>query len=204
MRVRRLFLPILASLAAATAAGCGSDGPRAGIPEARAESLRREIKDVREAVEGGRCDDISGQLAQVDERVDNLPSSVDDGLRQSLTDGVDRLRATAGEDCTQQGLQDEGATSDPDLEPPADTETDTTEPDATDTEPPPDTPTQSEPSPDTPTDTGQTEPPVEIPPDPGQTEPAPAPDDSGGNNGNGNDSGGNNGNGGSNGGEEKG
>ena len=98
MNVRRTVPFLLAALrgvGAALRAACGS-GTSAGIPSADAGDLKRQIKDVRQAVEDGRCSDVPGQLRQVDEGIDNLPPSVDDQLVNNLREGADKLQALLG------------------------------------------------------------------------------------------------------------
>ncbi len=99
MPARRRLLAALAAAALAAALPACSDGVRGGLPEDDAGALQREIEDVREAVEGERCTAIEGQVRQVNERLDNLPTSVSDRLEQSLRDGVARLSQTAVDQC---------------------------------------------------------------------------------------------------------
>ncbi len=99
MDLHRRLLATLAGAALATSLGACSDGVRGGLPENDASVLQREVQDVQEAVEGERCTDIEGQVRQVNERLDNLPTSVSDRLEQSLRDGVARLRDTAVQEC---------------------------------------------------------------------------------------------------------
>ncbi len=101
MDLRRRLLATLAGAAlAASLSACG-DAVRGGLPEDDASTLQREIVDVQEAVAGERCTDIEGQVRQVNERLDNLPTSVSDRLEQSLRDGVVRLRDTAVQECNE-------------------------------------------------------------------------------------------------------
>ena len=101
MTVRRTLPFLLAALlgvGAALLAACGSNGD-GRIPAASASDLKREIGHVRKAVEGDRCADVSGQLRQVDEGIDDLPPTVDDQLPNSLRDGVNRLLSAARDEC---------------------------------------------------------------------------------------------------------
>jgi len=94
------LLALLLGVGSALLVACGG-GTKGGIPPASADSLKSEIQDVQEAVEDGRCDAISGQLRQVDDRIDKLPSSVDERLRQRLRDASDGLRRLAATECSE-------------------------------------------------------------------------------------------------------
>jgi hypothetical protein len=101
MTVRRILPFLLAALlgvGAALLAACGSTGD-GRIPAASASDLKREINDVRQAVSDDRCEDVTGQLRQVDEGIDDLPPTVDDQLRNSLRDGADKLLSAARDEC---------------------------------------------------------------------------------------------------------
>jgi len=84
---------------AASVAACGEQ-VRGGIPEADATALEREIADVERFVASERCEEVDGQLRQVNQRIDNLPTSVSDALQQNLYDGAERLRQVTQEECT--------------------------------------------------------------------------------------------------------
>jgi TolA-binding protein len=97
MTVRRA-LPYLAALllgvCAALLAACAGN-TTGGIAAASAADLKRQLEDVRERVDRGRCGELNGQLRQIGDRIDALPASVDEQLKQALRDGVSRLRSTA-------------------------------------------------------------------------------------------------------------
>ena len=102
MTVRRTLPYLLAlTLGAATAllAACGGGGTKDGIPAASAGELKSQIEDVKQAVDDGRCSDVTGQLRQVDEGIDSLPGSVDRTLVSALRSGADKLRASAVDEC---------------------------------------------------------------------------------------------------------
>jgi hypothetical protein len=151
---------------AAALAACGSGGDH-GIPAASANDLKREIQDVGKAVQDNRCEDISGQLRQVDEGIDDLPPGVDEQLRTSLRDGANRLLSAARDECddtptettTTETVPEETTTET------VPTETETTPPEETTTAPPPPTTTTPQPQP----------PPAPEPVPPPATEPAPPP-----------------------------
>lgn len=100
----RRFLPYVLALVlgagAALLAACG-DSTRGGIPAADAADLNSQLEDVRDRVDDGNCDELSGQLRQVDNGIDDLPRSVDNRLIESLRDGADRLQRRAVQECNE-------------------------------------------------------------------------------------------------------
>jgi len=101
MTVRRPLPHVLAlalGVGVALLVACGG-GTKGGIPAASAGELKSQIADVQQAVDDGRCDDVSGQLRQVEDSIDALPSTVDKRLRQSLRDASDRLHESALSEC---------------------------------------------------------------------------------------------------------
>jgi len=167
MTVPRLLphlLALLLGVGAALLVACGG-GTKGGIPAASAGDLKGQIEDVRQAVDGGRCEDVSGQLRQVDTGIDNLPATVDQRLRQSLRDAGDALRRAAVDECNERATTTE--TTPPETTTkttPAETQTQTqTTPPETTTVPPQTTP---------PTTTTPAPPPV-PPPTPTTTTPVP-------------------------------
>ena len=166
MTVRRILPFLLAALLGVGApllAACGSDGD-GRIPAASASDLKREVADVRQAVTDDRCGDVSGQLRQVDEGIDDLPPTVDDQLRSNLRDGANRLLDAARDEC------DDTATQTTTTETVQEEQT-TTETAPTETAPTP-TPTTTAP----PATTAPAPPPPPPPPDPvPEPEPDPVP-----------------------------
>jgi TolA-binding protein len=177
--VRRSLLPyvlaLLLGMSTALLAACGAGGTKGGIPSASAGELKSQITDVGQAVDGGRCKEVQGQLRQVDQAIDELPKTTDDQLVSALRDGADRLRRVAVDECD----PDSGTQTTTTETTPQQTDTTPTVPDATDTTdtPPtettdiPDTTVPQEPPPP-PEDPQQTPPPVTPPP---VTPPPPAP-----------------------------
>lgn len=162
MTVRRNVPYLLAALlgvGAALLAACGSN-TEAGIPAAKADDLKSQIVDVRQAVEDGRCPDVPGQLRQVDDRIDDLPPSTDDGLVNNLRKGADRLREVAREECD---------TKTTETTPTQTTAPEPAEPEPTETAAPP-TQTATAPPP-----TEASPPPPPQPPPPPEPAPEPAP-----------------------------
>lgn len=169
MIVRRLphLLALALGAGAALLAACGQS-TAGGLPAADADALKSQIEDVRQAVDGGRCSDVPGQLGQVDAAVDELPGSTDENLRRALRDGAERLRTVAVEECAADDDDDEPAQTTPTQTETAPTET---VPAQTETAPAQTTPTQT-----APTETQPSSPPAGPPAQP----PAPPPATPGG------------------------
>jgi cell division protein FtsN len=94
-------LALLLGIGSALLVACGG-GTKGGIPPASAGELKSQITDVQQAVDEGRCEDVSGRLRKVDDSIDALPSTVDERLRQSLRDASDRLHDSALKECNAQ------------------------------------------------------------------------------------------------------
>ena len=167
MSVRRPLAYVLALLlgtSTALLAACGGGGTSGGVPSASAGELKSQITDVGQAVDGGRCDEVPGQLRQVDEGIDQLPQTTDEQLVDALREGAERLRTVALEECEEDtGTETTETTPE---------ETETTEAPPEDPEPAPTDPTET-----TETPTTSTPPPPPAPPTGGTppTPPAPAP-----------------------------
>jgi hypothetical protein len=168
----RHLLPYLLALTlgvgAALLVACGSS-TSGGVPAGDASVLKGQLEDVRQRVDAGQCDGLSGQLRQVDSAIDGLPRSVDARLVTALRDGSTRLQRTAVTDCNANRVQTQTQTTPPETTttPPATT---TTPPDTTTV--PPDTTTVP---PDTTTTPAATTT-LEIPPaPPPTTTPVPPP-----------------------------
>jgi len=182
MSVRRglpYALALLLGMSAALLAACGgASGTKSGIPSASAGELKSQITDVGQAVDSGRCDEVPGQLRQVDEGIDQLPKTTDDQLVSALRDGADRLRRVAVDECdSDNGTQTTTTQTTPQTDT---TETVPEEPAPTDTVPdePTEEPTQTIPPVTAPTPPPATPPPVTPPVTP--TPPPPPPVSPGG------------------------
>lgn len=175
MSVRRPLLLLCCAfalgLAASALVACG--GTKDGIPASNAASLNKELGDVQAFVERGDCGGLNGQLRQVQEGIDNLPSSVDAALVSDLNDGLDRLYQQSVADCNADTTETTDTTTVP-----AETTVETTP--ATTTQPPPaTTPTQPTPTPTEPTPEPEPTPPPQTDPG-GATPPGQDPNNPGG------------------------
>jgi hypothetical protein len=126
----RRGLPHLVALTlgigAALLAACGS-GTRAGIPSSDASGIKGQLEDVRSRVSDGKCDNLSSELRDVNEAIDNLPRSVDNRIVTELRDGADRLQVAAVRDCNDNSAATQTETTPPET---------TTQPPQTTTQPP--------------------------------------------------------------------
>src|SRR5688500_8085932 len=108
MTVRRglvFVLALLLGMSTALLAACGGGGTKSGVPSASAGELKSQITDVGQAVDDGRCNDVPGQLKQVDEGIDQLPGTTDRQLVNALREGAEHLRGVAIEECEDAGTQ---------------------------------------------------------------------------------------------------
>ena len=143
-----LALALLLGMSTAGLLGCGGGGTKSGVPSASAGELKSQITDVGQAVDDGRCDEVPGQLRQVDEGIDQLPQTTDRQLASALREGAEHLRSTALEECeeadtttTETTPQETTTTEAPqEEEPPAEEPTETTQTPTTVTPPPAPTP----------------------------------------------------------------
>ena len=149
-RLLPALLALLLGVGAALLVACGG-GTKGGLPAASAGDLKSEFEDIQQAVDDGRCDDVPGQLRQVDERIDELPGTVDERLQQRLRDASEGLHGLAADECNDR----EATTTTP-------TQTQTTETQ----EAPPETQTAPPPTTTAPPQTATTPPTVVPPPVP--------------------------------------
>jgi hypothetical protein len=151
--VRRRLTALAACLvlAAVPLAGCGDKAP--GIPRRDASELIALLKMAREEADNPsqQCDELLATVQQIEAKVGDLPSSVDSDVRDSLSNGVRNLAASAGQECSQTQTTPTTPTT------PTVTETTPTTP----TETTPTTPTETTPT--TPTTPPATTPPTTTP-----------------------------------------
>lgn len=153
MHLPRLVPVILCSTVALV--GCGGSGLLDG---SSAEDLQSSIARVKAAVVDGRCDEALSAARQGLERVDDLPSSVDQKLVTRLRDGFQELEDKIPTDCspveTTTTPEPTTETTPTEPEPPVTTETTPTETTpTTPTEPQTTTPTETTPTTEDPSTT---------------------------------------------------
>ena len=108
-------------LAAALAAGCGSDEEKGKpIPAEAAAQLESRLAEVERRFDfgGGACADIlNDSRPAVDSIVDSLPADVDGEVRAALQDGFDRLFVLTEEQCDEETGQEPETQTEPELLP---------------------------------------------------------------------------------------
>jgi hypothetical protein len=98
MTVRRsLPLVLVLGLVAGLLVGCSDRS--ALIPANDAAALRDDIDAVAEALDRGRCEDLSSAVSQLQLDATNLPEEVDRRLRKRVEDGVTRAASLAPTEC---------------------------------------------------------------------------------------------------------
>ena len=162
MRRRLTALAACFVLTAVPLAGCGDKAP--GIPKRDASQLISLLRMARDEADNPtqQCDELLATVQEIDAKVRSLPSSVDSDVRDSLTNGVRNLAASAQQECSQtQTTPTTPTTPTVPTTPTTPTETTPTTPTettpTTPTTPPPTTPPETTPTPTTP-DTGGTGP----------------------------------------------
>jgi cytoskeletal protein RodZ len=147
----RILLTGLLGVAAALLVACGSSG-KGLIPTANAGPLQSDFEAVAQAAESGEgsCTPTEAAIAKTESDFAALPSSVDKGLRKTLSVGIANLRHRALALCAQP-LPSTSTTSTPTTTTSTQTTPTTT---TTDTETTPTTPTTSTPAPPTATTPG--------------------------------------------------
>jgi hypothetical protein len=149
-RARGIVRSVAAGLgaAAALAAGCGESEGRP-IPSGGAQDIVAALEDVQQGVDASACTNVrQSSLPQLQDEVDDLPSSVDRDVRTTLEDGVGRLEELVRAEC-QEPAEPAPTTPEPDVTPEPDPQPEPTpEPDPT--------PQPTEPDGTTPPDGGGT------------------------------------------------
>jgi hypothetical protein len=165
----RVALAALLGLAAALLVGCSGSSAKL-IPVAQAGPLQNDFETVAQAAEAGNgsCSATEAAITKTEQNFTALPSSVDAGLRNTLRNGIENLRAHALALCAQPLVQATDTTTTAKTAPtiviaPSETQTTTT----------PTTPTSTAPSAPTTTPTTPTNTPEGGTPAPGVGEPAP-------------------------------
>jgi hypothetical protein len=98
----RVLLAAALGLAAALLISCGGSG-KGLIPTANAGPLQQDFEAVSQAAQtaNGDCSATETAIAKTEQDFDALPSSVDAGLRSTLSQGIANLRSRALALCTQ-------------------------------------------------------------------------------------------------------
>ena len=149
-RLRPVLLALLLSASAAIY-GCGSSGPDPSIPPESARTLVAKITEIKANVDVGSClvaadktDDLLADIA-------DLPSSVNNDVKQALDNGANNLKLLLNDPSKCQG-RTETTTPETTTAPTTTEQTTTEEPTTTErTQTQPTTPTQTQPT--TPTQT---------------------------------------------------
>ncbi|HEX8741524.1 MAG TPA: hypothetical protein VF712_00175 [Thermoleophilaceae bacterium] len=146
MTIARLTALLLAAIGLGlVATGCGGEeGPQIPRDEARNIVRRLQEADRRLSQDPPVCGDLSEDtIPALEDQVANLPEETDEGVRETMQDGVDHLRSLIEAECAARQEDTEETTSDTTEEEPApDTDSEPelpdtdTEPDLPDTEPP--------------------------------------------------------------------
>jgi hypothetical protein len=131
---RRIALALAATVALA---GCGDDeGPQ--ISQAQSSQLRAQLQQIKREVASDPC--ISdASLTTLEGQVDALPQDLDEDVRQSLEDGVERLRELVDQECADRPEEPEEQQTETEETTPTETTPTETEPPPTETAPPTDT-----------------------------------------------------------------
>jgi hypothetical protein len=98
----RVALAALLGLAAALLVGCSGSTAKL-IPVAQAGPLQTDFETVAQAAEAGNgsCSATEAAITKTEQNFTALPSSVDTGLRNTLRNGIENLRAHALALCAQ-------------------------------------------------------------------------------------------------------
>jgi len=101
------LLAVLLGVSAALLVSCGSSSTGKLIPVADAGPLKSDFEAVAQAAEegNGNCSTTRTAVAKTEQDFNELPSTVDAGLRQTLRQGIQNLRARALAVCSQPLVQ---------------------------------------------------------------------------------------------------
>ena len=93
---------LAATLAAGLLGACGSSDEL--VPASQARAIDESLQRVAEATTNGDCEAATAALADAQAGFDQLPSSVDTGLRERILAGLEQLNQTVPEQCDQSSL----------------------------------------------------------------------------------------------------
>lgn len=157
MTVRRVLPHLLALaagvLSAVALVACGSEDRSGLLRSADAQALLEELDTIQARVADGECTALGQDLSQLRGAIVNLPSTVDEALRERLDEGAGNLTDIAPEACTGKTI----TTEEPEETPTPETDTQTETLETTTTPEPTATPT-AVPTPTSTPDTGGVEP----------------------------------------------
>ena len=148
--IRLLCAGLLGVAAAALLVACGSSG-KGLIPTANAGPLQSDFEAVAQAAQSGEgnCTVTEAAIAKTEQDFAALPTTVDQGLHKTLSQGISNLRTRALALCAQPLPQTTSTTSSPKTTTTTTTTTPTTTTNTTET-----TTTQTRPTTSTPTSSG--------------------------------------------------
>jgi hypothetical protein len=151
-KLRSIMLALILAGVSAGLLGCGGDsGPDPSIPGADARTLLAKIEEIRANVDVGSCLVADEKTDELLADIDELPSSVNDDVRQALENGANNLKLLLTDPSQCEGRT---TTTEPTTTAPTTT---TTEEETTTTKTRPSTTTETETEPNvttTPTQTG--------------------------------------------------
>src|SRR3954467_14645461 len=94
--MRRLFAPL--AVAAAVLAGCGQSSPEL-IPQSNADAMTQTADKIQTACDSEDRTVARRELRSLDQQIDQLPSGVDQGLRENLEAWAKQIRDRISQDC---------------------------------------------------------------------------------------------------------
>jgi hypothetical protein len=112
--LRRLLPASLLGVAAALLVSCASSG-NGLIPAEKAGPLQSDFEAVEQAAQNGdgSCAATETAISKTEQDFDALPSTVDQGLRKRLAEGISKLHADALQLCAQPPSQVNTSTTSP-------------------------------------------------------------------------------------------
>jgi hypothetical protein len=134
--------------------GCGGGGDDSGtpIPSQQANQMNALLAQADRQSSQGTCNGADAKVRQAQGVLDSVPRSVDRDVRQSIADGMERLRALIASEC-KRPQQTQTETTPTETTPTETTQTETTQTETTQTET---TPTETTPTETTTTPTTTT------------------------------------------------
>jgi hypothetical protein len=147
LRSTRILAALAAAALAVGVAACGDDKPERSIPADSAQELANTLGAILSSVDNGDCTTAAGDVQELQEQIEALPSEVNDEVADALQDGALNLGGLVDDECEEPEVT---TTEETTTEEPETTETEQTTTEETTTEPP----TTTLPPPTTPGDGG--------------------------------------------------